>query len=407
MMQFYPQREERAGEGPGGRFYLAELTGILPALLEEFAGKVQLIYIDPPFGTGDAFCLRMKQGAADWQGVSASQCLPAYEDTLPREEYLRLMRATLVGARELLSEEGAIFLHCDWHRSAHLRLLLDEVFGARNFVNEIIWAYQTGGRSRRHFSRKHDNIFFYRKSKNLFFDAEAVATARGARDNHLKRHVDADGRVYRSVRTAGKVYTYYDDEPVPPSDVWDDVSHMQQRDPRRSGYDGQKPAALLERILKCASREGDLVADLMCGSGAFLSAASALGRRFFGVDQSPRAAAAAISSTVEKPSGLASVWVWESTTSCMETPLLNDGGAPWSAAKRSARTEAAAQAPGTRRQRYPSSMSPSTSPPSYATAQARTIRRSRTSYTLYPLSRRKRTARTGAPPAGRTSHGSA
>ena len=120
-----------------------------------------------------------------------------------------------------------------------------------------------------------------------------------------------------------------------------------------------------------------------------------------------RAAAAAISSTVEKPSGLASVWVWESTTSCMETPLLNDGGAPWSAAKRSARTEAAAQAPGTRRQRYPSSMSPSTSPPSYATAQARTMRRSRTSYTLYPLSRRKRTARTGAPPAGRTSHGSA
>ena len=244
MMQFYPRREERAGEGPGGRFYLAELTGILPALLEEFAGKVQLIYIDPPFGTGDAFCLRMKQGAADWQGVSASQCLPAYEDTLPLEEYLRLMRATLVGARELLSEEGAIFLHCDWHRSAHLRLLLDEVFGAR--------------------------------------------------DNHLKRHVDADGRVYRSVRTAGKVYTYYDDEPVPPSDVWDDVSHMQQRDPRRSGYDGQKPAALLERILKCASREGDLVADLMCGSGAFLSAASALGRRFFGVDQSPRAAAAAM-----------------------------------------------------------------------------------------------------------------
>ena len=280
MMQFYPQREERAGEGPGGRFYLAELTGILPALLEEFAGKVQLIYIDPPFGTGDAFCLRMKQGATDWQGVSASQCLPAYEDTLPLEEYLCLMRSTLVGARELLSEEGAIFLHCDWHRSAHLRLLLDEVFGARNFVNEIIWAYQTGGRSRRHFSRKHDNIFFYRKSKNLFFDAEAVATARGARDNHLKRHVDADGRVYRSVRTAGKVYTYYDDEPVPPSDVWDDVSHMQQRDPRRSGYDGQKPAALLERILKCASREGDLVADLMCGSGAFLSAASALGRRF-------------------------------------------------------------------------------------------------------------------------------
>ena len=294
MIQFYPQREERMGGGPGGRFYLAELTEILPALLGEFTGKVQLIYIDPPFGTGDTFHLRMRQGEADWRAANASRCLTAYADDLPLDEYLHLLRATLSGARDLLCEEGALFLHCDWHRSAHLRLLLDEVFGARNFVNEIIWAYQTGGRSRHHFSRKHDNIFFYRKSKNLFFDPDAVATARGNRDNHLKRHVDADGRVYRSVRTAGKVYTYYDDEPVPPSDVWDDVSHIQQRDPRRSGYDGQKPFALLERILKCASREGDLVADLMCGSGAFPAAASALNRRFLAVDKSPCAAAAAM-----------------------------------------------------------------------------------------------------------------
>jgi len=294
MIQFYPQREERTGVGAGGRFYRAELTQILPALLEEYEGKVQLIYIDPPFGTGDSFHMRMKQGAADWRRGNASVVLPAYNDDLPLSEYLDLMRAALQGAYRLLSPTGALFLHCDWHRSAHLRLLLDEVFGEKNFVNEIIWVYQTGGRSRRHFSRKHDNIFFYRKSRNLYFDADAVSSPRGARDNHLKRHVDADGRVYRSVRTGGKVYTYYDDEPVPPSDVWDDVSHIQQRDPCRTGYDSQKPSALMERIVKCASREGDLVCDLFCGSGSMLAAANGLGRRYLGVDQGACAAHATL-----------------------------------------------------------------------------------------------------------------
>ena len=103
----------------------------------------------------------------------------------------------------------------------------------------------------------------------------------------MRRHVDPDGRVYRSIRSGGRVYTYYDDDPVPPTDVWDDVSHLQQRDPQRTGYDTQKPLALLERIVRCASREGELVLDPFCGSGTTLEAAHLLGRRFLGVDKCP------------------------------------------------------------------------------------------------------------------------
>ena len=103
----------------------------------------------------------------------------------------------------------------------------------------------------------------------------------------MRRHVDPDGRVYRSIRSGGRVYTYYDDDPVPPTDVWDDVSHLQQRDPQRTGYDTQKPLALLERIVRCASREGELVFDPFAGSGTTLEAACRLGRRFLGVDKCP------------------------------------------------------------------------------------------------------------------------
>ena len=301
MIQFYPEREEQAGNGAPGRIYCSELESIRDFLIAEYAGKVQLVYMDPPFGTGDHFVMRMKQGEGDWKSGNASVTLPAYDDDLPLDEYLAMMRSAISLAHELLSPTGSIFVHCDWHRSAHLRILLDEIFGERNFVNEIIWVYQTGGRSRRHFSRKHDNIFFYRKSSKLFFDSESVSAPRGARDNHLKRHVDSDGRVYRSVRTAGKVYTYYDDEPVPPSDVWDDVSHIQQRDPRRTGYDSQKPGALMERIVKCASREGDLVVDLFCGSASMPAAASRLGRRYLGVDKSTTAMHASMRTLADNP----------------------------------------------------------------------------------------------------------
>ena len=179
-----------------------------------------------------------------------------------------------------------IFVHIDYRTHPYLRLMMDEIFGEDNFLNEIIWVYQSGGRSLRYFSRKHDVILFYRKSAQYDFNIEAVkAPPAEPKKNHMRRHVDPDGRVYRSIRSNGRVYTYYDDDPVAPTDVWQDLNHLQQKDPERTGYDTQKPLALLERIVKCASREGEWVLDPFAGSGTTLEAAKRHGRRFIGVDR--------------------------------------------------------------------------------------------------------------------------
>ena len=271
-----------------GEMYSGDVLKLLPSLLEKYSEQVQLIYLDPPFTTGQDFIMRMRVGEKDWRTGVGSLELPAYSDKYTTETYLDFMRTVLKGARELLSDTGVIFVHIDYRMSAHIRLLLDEVFGEGNFLNEIVWSYQTGGRAKKFFSRKHDSIYFYRKTRRYYFDLESIPISRSdTRHNHMKRLVDADGRVYRSIKTGGKVYTYYDDEPAYPGDVWDDVSHLQQKDPQRTGYDTQKPLSLLERIIRCASKEGDLVCDLFSGSGTTLEAAWQEGRRFLGADISP------------------------------------------------------------------------------------------------------------------------
>ena len=198
------------------------------------------------------------------------------------------MRAVLVNARALMASDALIFVHIDWRMHPYLRLLMDEIFGESNFRNEIIWAYQSGGSARRYFPRKHDVILMYSKTKDYDFHIQDVAeVVPGGRENHMKRHVDADGRVYRSIRSGGRVYTYYDDDPVVPGDVWTDVNHLQQKDPQRTGYDTQKPLKLLERIVRSSSRPGGLVMDLFVGSGTTADAAVKNGRRFLAADVNP------------------------------------------------------------------------------------------------------------------------
>ena len=280
--EWHPGRKDSAQ----GFFCLGDAEDRLTALLGEYEGKVKLVYMDPPFMTGDRFHMRVRVGAEEWQKGKGSLALETFSDRLTREQYLDMLRRVLSLCRRLLSDEGMIFVHIDYRAHPHVRLLMDEVFGEDNLLNEIIWVYQSGGRSIRHFSRKHDVILFYRKTPDYDFDIEAVKAApTRPRTNHMRRHVDPDGRVYRSVRVNGRVYTYYDDEPVAPSDVWQDLSHLQQKDPERTGYDAQKPLALLDRIVRCASRPGDWVLDPFAGSGTTLEAAKRLGRNFIGIDR--------------------------------------------------------------------------------------------------------------------------
>ena len=290
-MRVQVAREALMGSGVMGELFLGDSLELSDRLTGKYGGRVQCVYLDPPFFTGSLFNMRVRVGEREWRSGAGSLELSAYSDKwASAEEYISEIRTLAELARELMSDTGVIFLHVDWRMQARLRIMMDEVFGENNFMNEIIWTYQTGGRARKYFSRKHDVILFYRKGPAYRFYIENVPISRtDARRNHMKRQVDKDGRVYRTIKSGGKVYKYYDDDPVYPGDVWDDVSHLQQKDPQRTGYDTQKPLKLLERIVLCSTRPGDIVCDLTCGSGTALEAAAINGRNFVGVDMSPLA----------------------------------------------------------------------------------------------------------------------
>ena len=278
MRPAFCDREIHPAGGPGV-FILGQVQEQMENFVAEFAGKVQLIYLDPPFGTGEVF--QMQLGASKRNSLR----LLAYEDNLCQEDYLAMMRNVLCGCYKLLTPTGSLYLHVDYRMSAYLKLMLDDIFGQQNFVNEIIWMYRSGGRSKKHYSRKHDTILFYRKGKDHYFNIEAIGMPRGPeRRNHMKRHIDEQGRVCFTIRSGGKTYTYYEDTPIYPSDVWTDIEHLHQRDPERIGYATQKPEALLKRIILASSQPGDLVADFFSGSGTTAAVASKNKRRFLAGD---------------------------------------------------------------------------------------------------------------------------
>ena len=303
-----------------GTLVQGRLPGDGRALLSRFGGEVQTVYLDPPFNTGKRFEMKIRIGERGYKTGSPSMALPAYDDCWEsREAYLDMMRGTLEVARALMKREGTIFLHIDSRMHAPMRLLMDEIFGENNFLNEIVWSYQSGGRARSYFPRKHDTILFYAKSRSYYFNLKAVPVGRvQSRSNHMRRGVDEDGRSYRAITSGGREYRYYDDEPAYPGDVWDDVSHLQQKDPQRTGYDTQKPVRLLERIVRCASQEGDLVCDLFAGSGTTAVAAAQLGRRFLCMDQSPLAIAASAKRLCQSAGGKPTDWSFDIEAPCGE-----------------------------------------------------------------------------------------
>lgn len=260
--------------------------------LTPFLGQAQMVYLDPPYLGGGRFDMKMRVGEKGWETSNQALILPAFfEENQERKDYLEgYLRPLIKKAKALLHPTGSLFLHVDERFSAHARLLLDEELGEDNYRNEIIWRNQKGGSSLRFFGRKHETLLFYAMSDQHHFDITKVPVQKKQdRRNHLKRQVDEHGRAYRSIVSGGKEYIYYDDEPVYPDDVWDDVSHLRARDPQRTGYPTQRPQALLDRLVLSTTKPGDLVVDLTCGSGTALYSAAENGRRFLGVDNSPLA----------------------------------------------------------------------------------------------------------------------
>jgi len=249
------------------------LNALKNLLNKGYAGKIDLIYIDPPFGIGKRF-ENKKSGMA-------------FDDKVIGSEYLQFMYERLILLRELLSDEGSIYLHCDWHKSHHLRFLLDEVFGEENFVNEVVWHYQQGIKGQTSFGRKHDNIFVYSKTSVNIFNKIFLPTTDPDRYNLI----DEDGRNYLFGGT-GMNAKFYADSARPCDDVWtwldkwdnNRVNQVNQSGHERLDYPTQKPEALLERIVKASSNEGSIVLDCFMGSGTTQAVAQKLGRKWIGID---------------------------------------------------------------------------------------------------------------------------
>jgi site-specific DNA-methyltransferase (adenine-specific) len=262
------------------RLIEGDKTCILPALLPEFTGHINLIYIDPPFMTGRDFTDGTQLAYSDKWGNNL-------------DTYLQWLYETFVYLRLLLANDGSLYVHLDWRVVHYAKVVLDELFGftpnaqGPGFKNEIIWHYQSGGRSQKRYARKHDTLLLYTKSAQYRFHGERIGERRGTnKRNHMRKHIEDDGRISWTIRSAGKVYTYGEDVVMTPSDVWCDISHLHQKDPERNGYATQKPAALLERIILASSEEHDLVLDCFCGSGVTPTVAEQLGRRWIACDRS-------------------------------------------------------------------------------------------------------------------------
>ena len=302
---FPAQLRERYGEEQGGwinKIFWGDNLQVMSHLLREYRGKIDLIYIDPPFDSKADYKKKVTIkgiGAASSDSTSFEE--KQYGDIWTNDEYLQFMYERLVLLRELLSDAGTLYLHCDWHKAGLLRCILDEVFGAENFINEIVWGYEDiGSRAVKYFKRKHDTVFMYQKTAST--DRVFNIMRKRLSESTIKRYqpyFDENGKItYRKLKETNpgvfaKLKGIPDDldsvwldvnNGAPLSDWWTDISALKNGFAEATDYPTQKPEALIERIILASSNPGDLVFDCFMGSGTTQAVAMRLGRRFLGAD---------------------------------------------------------------------------------------------------------------------------
>ena len=310
---------------------------VMSSLLKEYAGQIKLIYIDPPFATGDDFSIRINVGEADLVKAPSIIEEHAYRDTWGRgrESYLQMLYERLVLMHELLCDDGALYLHCGSTVSHYVKLLCDEVFGSENFRNEIVWKRKAGrgetNAAAIRFGITTESILFYARTRSAPFQRQYTESNPEYIASKFT-HADPDGRRYRRDNITSPsfrpnlVYDYKGYSPPPngwavsrermeemdvedplyfPEDkshriqrkryldelegetvdsLWTDISPINSQAVERTGYETQKPLALLERVIETSSSPGDLVADFFVGSGTTAVAAERLGRRWIACD---------------------------------------------------------------------------------------------------------------------------
>lgn len=257
---------------------------VMKTLLTEYdmAGKLQMIYLDPPFFSKADYDAVVKAGDEKIRHR-------AYRDKWEKglAEYLKMLTVRLLLMRDLLSDTGLIWVHLDWHVVHYVKVIMDEVFGEKNFVNEIIWNYKSGGTSKKHFARKHDTILVYAKTRKYrFYPLQEKSYNRGFKPYRFKgvKEYKDDTGWYTMVNM---------------KDVWN-IDMVGRTSGERTGYATQKPEQLLARMVESCTREGDLCADFFCGSGTLPAVAAKMGRRFIGCDMGSLAVESTISRLIRQ-----------------------------------------------------------------------------------------------------------
>ena len=297
---YYPaQLKEKYGEMKDdwiNKIFWGDNLQVMSHMLREYRGKIDLIYIDPPFDSKMDYKKKIKVKGKEVLNDNNSFEEKQYGDIWSNDEYLQFMFERLTIMKELLSEKGSIYVHCDYHKSHHIRCILDQIFGigaavdnnAPGFRGEIVWDKGSRGtESKNIYQRTHDTIFWYSKSSewkwNQIFEEY--------KDKKMSRYnkVDEDGRRYaliKRVRTDGTVYygkTYFNEEGKKIEDIIFEPI-MASTDSERTDYPTQKPEDLIERFIKASSDPGDIIFDAFIGSGTSLTVAMKLGRKFIGAD---------------------------------------------------------------------------------------------------------------------------
>ena len=277
----------------------------------EEAGGLKLIYIDPPFDVGADFSMKVEIGAEELTKKPNVLEELAYRDTWQKgaDSFIAMIYERLSLMRDLLAEDGSIYVHCDWRVNSYIRLAMDEIFGKDNFFNEICWKTQTASGQKakaKKLGRNHDTVFIFNKGSNYTFNKQYIPVD----DEYIKNNFTQKdekgffkteeiqeaskekmieykekGLLYKTKSGKLRKKKYVDDFlGILVDDVWTDFLSLSSNSQERVDYPTQKPEALLERIIKASSNEGDLVADFFCGSGTTCAVAEKLGRKWIGSD---------------------------------------------------------------------------------------------------------------------------
>ena len=288
--RYYPaQLKEQHGEAVNGwlnKIFWGDNLQVMSHLLRQFRGKVDLVYIDPPFDSKAEYKKKISVGSKNILNNHTNFEEKQYTDIWTNDEYLQFMYERLVLCRELLSSEGSIYLHCDWHKNHYLRIIMDEVFGSNNFRNEVIWSYFGFKRATtKKFPQKHDTIISYTKTDKYFWNVQF--TPHG--EEYISRFKkDENGRLYRDDvnPTGGGTRIIYLDETEGNivDSCWNDIPPVNPVAKERQNYPTQKPEKLLERIIESSLDKSGIIFDCFMGSGTAQAVAMKLGRKFIGAD---------------------------------------------------------------------------------------------------------------------------